>query len=108
MTKVKTCPCYGHPLPPDKVALVLRGRRARMIYEIVRDAGRDGITMRDLTDKLYADRADGGPLYHNTISTVAHQRINPLIAKFGVKLECGSGNHRYRLVPLSEGEGVMT
>jgi len=50
--------------------------------------------------KLYADRVDGGPLYHNAISTVAHQRINPLIARFGVKLECGAGNHRYRLVPL--------
>ena len=28
---------------------------ARAIYEIVRDAGRDGITMRDLMGKLYAD-----------------------------------------------------
>jgi hypothetical protein len=87
-------------LPPDEAVTVLRGRRARAIYEIVRDAGRDGITMRDLMGKLYADRVDGGPLYHNAISTVAHQRINPLIARFGVKLECGAGNHRYRLVPL--------
>jgi hypothetical protein len=71
----------------------------RKLYEIVRDAGPYGITPRRLADRLYADRADGGPA-SNCIKQIISQRINPRIAAHGVKIRCGAGQGFYRLTNL--------
>jgi hypothetical protein len=100
--RVRTCPCCGHPLPSDDVVRAIKGRKRRKLYELVRDAGQLGISVRVLMDKLYADDPSGGPHHHSVISVLAQHHINPVIAQFGLKLVCGSGGGRvYRLKEIA-------
>jgi hypothetical protein len=87
-----------HPSEPDEPAIALTSSLYRRLYEIVREAGPYGITWRDLADKLYARRADGGPT-SNCIKQIICQRINPRIAEYGIKIHRGTGQSFYRLVP---------
>ena len=83
----------------DKAAIKLTHWLYRRLYEIVRDAGPEGITPHDLANKLYAHRADGGPA-SNCIKQVISARINPRIAEYGIKIHCGPGSSFYRVVSL--------
>ena len=97
--KVKLCSQCGHPMP-DPSAANLNTWTRRKLYEFVRDAGPEGITMRDLIDKLYADRSDGGPAHASKIVSTEVVRINRQIAKYGVKIRCGQNQNFFRLLPL--------
>ena len=81
----------------DPIALTLRHWMYRQLYELVRDAGEYGITKQELIRRLYAHRADGGP-ESNCIKVIVCNRINPRIAKHGVKIQCGRGHSYYRLL----------
>jgi hypothetical protein len=69
-------------------------------------AGERGVTSREIADEIYADRADGGPLY--AYACVAffvrevRQRIAPYGANVLITFERGKltprGRTRYRLV----------
>jgi hypothetical protein len=83
----------------DPAAIKLTHWFYRKIYETVRDAGPTGITFYDLADKMYSDRADGGPT-SNCIKQVICQRINPRIAEYGIRIHCGTGQGFYRVLPL--------
>lgn len=97
MRHVRHCPRCGSALP-DEVAKEIGGWSCRRLYQLVRDAGPEGIHTRDLADKLYSDRPDGGPSTANSCIKVMVWRINQRIAPMGVAIVCGTGYSYYRLI----------
>jgi hypothetical protein len=97
-TKVTACPTCGHPIPHDDIAGSFPPTR-RKIYELIREAGTNGIRRVGLEQLLYADARGGGP-ETNTISVQLSQGINPVLKTHGLIIR--SRHHRYRLEKLDE------
>ena len=87
MVKVRTCECCGHPLPKYEVLIDLTPKQQRL-FQIVHRAGRAGINYNGIVDMLYADK-DGGP--SRNILSVMKVRMQPKLAKHGLKLVCRTG-----------------
>jgi hypothetical protein len=57
------CPHCGQLLPFKIACPVPMSGYKRMLFQLVAKAGEHGISVERLTDRLYADRPDGGPTY---------------------------------------------
>ena len=98
----RVCQCCGFPVTDPELARLFKGNQ-REIFEIVARAGEAGITRERVADHLYADHADGGPLYaQGVVSTTISKWINPRLAPYGLKIgSCqGRGGTPYRLMTL--------
>ncbi len=94
------CAHCGHPIPSDEAAGVLPGKQ-RKIYELVRDAGTEGIDRDSIMSALYDGQANGGPL-GNVVSSLVSGHINRKIKPFGVRIVGRSGpGGRYVLKGVS-------
>jgi hypothetical protein len=106
--EVKVCECCGHPLPTWEVQLELtRGQRA--IYAALHRAGQAGVPFCLLLDRVYSDRADGGPLTATNSMQVQKNKMQPRLAKFGMKIATTKGHDSiWRLEKLSQTERTET
>lgn len=90
---VTCCPTCGHPIPTDNIAASFSPVR-RQIYELVRDAGTEGITRVSMEQLIYANAPGGGP-ETNSIAVIICQSINPALKARGLVIR--SRQHRFRL-----------
>lgn len=90
---VTECPTCGHPIPLDDIASSFPPLR-RQIYELVRDAGTEGITRIAMEHLLYADAPGGGP-ETNSIAVTICRGINPVLKPRGLIIR--SRQFRFRL-----------
>ena len=88
---VRTCECCGHPLPDAEAQLDLT-RRQRDIFKAVQKAGRAGLTIASLVDKVYANEASGGPDTANNVVQVQKLYINKKIAAHGLRITTTKGH----------------
>lgn len=98
MTRV--CPECGHPIPTDEVAALLTPMQHR-VFEIVHMAGAAGISSREIRDKLYESKPNGGP-ESNIISVFAHH-ANLRLKAVGLKITARRGPWPlWRLINIEE------
>lgn len=90
---VTECPTCGHPIPTDDIAAGFPPTR-RMIYELIRDAGSEGITRVAMEQLVYADARGGGP-ETNSIAVTICRGINPVLKARGLVIR--SRQYRFRL-----------
>lgn len=90
---VTHCPTCGHPIPTDDLAHQFPPL-SRQIYELVRDAGVDGISRASMEQLIYADAKGGGP-ETNTIAVTICRSINPRLKERGLIIK--SKAYRFRL-----------
>lgn len=98
----QVCKCCGQTLPPEYPIALPAG--PRIIFELVRKAGKQGIRSDRLYEKLYANRHDGGPHY-KTVNVRISQLNNRYLAKYNLKIQgqrTGCREHGYyRLVNVN-------
>jgi DNA-binding response OmpR family regulator len=92
--EVKVCECCGHPLPDIEVQLELTNHQSR-IYVALQKAGKRGLTLDQLLEKVYRDDADGGPLTAKMSLQVARRRMQSRLAKFGLQITHTMGHGSY-------------
>jgi hypothetical protein len=81
-----TCPTCGAAFDAfDGLALTTS---ERAVAEIIRRAGRSGITAAQIADRLYADRPDGGPLSSRNCVHRFVQGLKAKIAGTGHAIVC--------------------
>lgn len=92
MVKPRTCECCGRPIPEIEVMAELTRTQGRILL-ILDKAGTAGIHLAKLTDKLYEDDPDGGPL--NAVSCIRTMRskMEPVLKKFGMKIATQRGGN---------------
>jgi hypothetical protein len=100
-SKAAVCPQCGHPVAPDEIKGILKGKQ-KAVYEVIARAGGLGISTQEIMDIVYAGHPDGGPTW-NTLSATA-RIINKKIECFGlmIRSERGWGASCYRLLPIEE------
>jgi|SRR5215469_432851 len=101
--RYKVCRCCGFPVADDELALLFRAGKSRRIFQIVAAAGQAGISRESLTDRIYSDHPDGGPLCaREVVTTMIFRYINPKLEPHGLKIVSGSGRgpYPYRLIEL--------
>lgn len=81
--------------PPEQIL----PRLQRRIYLALRDAGSAGLCKRELVEKLYGDRPDGGPEYVGLTITITIGKMHERLAPYGLVLVArpptGSRSRRY-------------
>ncbi len=87
MVKVRTCECCGHPLPDSEIMFDMT-RQQRRLFQIIQRAGRGGITRDGIFELMYSQK-DGGP--SRNIVSVMKVKMQPKLAKHGLKLVCRTG-----------------
>jgi hypothetical protein len=90
---VTFCPTCHHPIPTDDIAAGFSPIR-RQIYELIRDAGAEGITRLSMEQLVYADARGGGP-ETNSIAVTICRGINPVLKTRGLVIR--SRQYRFRL-----------
>ena len=99
MVKLSVCACCGHPLPESGPRNTLSPTQRRM-YDIVLRSGTAGISASEIMNRLYEDRANGGPENQNIIPVMAI-KIRERIEKFGITMAATRGHgSSYFIVPL--------
>ncbi len=68
------------------------------LYNILRRAGDDGIVVLDIADKLYWDRADGGPENANKIVHIVKMSLNKKLKNTRQKIITSHRGHGARFV----------
>jgi hypothetical protein len=100
MIKEDICKCCGQTLPPDYGFYLPAGYR--IIFEIVRKAGKEGIRTDRLRQQVYGDRWDGGPDSPKIMSARIFHLNRRHLKKHKLKIEgerTGSREFgRYRIV----------
>lgn len=98
---MKCCPACGQTLPPDTPSNVRLTPVQNKIFQIIRKAGKYGISRDEVHKKAYADDIDGGPEWGNVIS-VHVNRINKRLKPANMKIiaEQGRGSSGYMLVEV--------
>ena len=107
-----TCPCCGQLLAPaqtalsfvDKYRTVMKdGRMVKLTglqYLLVSAVRRRGLTLDELIDVAYSQRADGGPETAASVIHVSLSNANQRLQKLGVAVKAeryGSGQTPYRI-----------
>jgi hypothetical protein len=79
------------------------------VWDVLRRAGVDGLACADLTERVYADRPDGGPL-SGTHSVWSHaHRANRKLAAIGQRIVASGGpGSIYRLVRIQAAKEPAT
>lgn len=88
--KIITCPCCHGAGKIEETAPVHLSPLQLKIYNAVRKT-RYGISGPELTNKVYADRDDGGPLWAAVSIHVQVQRMNKRLAPVGQHIGCANG-----------------
>ncbi|MEY9506948.1 hypothetical protein ABIE87_006506 [Bradyrhizobium diazoefficiens] len=88
---LEVCECCGHPLPTLEVQLELTPRQ-RAIFGVLQKAGRAGIPLSLLVERLYSDHPDGGPLSALNGVCVQRQHMQSKLAKFGMTITTSKGH----------------
>ena len=57
---VKVCECCGHPLPEIDATRGMTKQQNAVFFALY-DAGKRGLTMKQLVEKIYGDDPSGGP-----------------------------------------------
>ena len=99
---MKTCKCCGQTLPPAYPdGLQIRGGHIR-IYEVVRRAGKYGVSTDTLVDAVYGDDPNGGPGDAKNTLSCRIVYLNKKLKPFGQRITCGGGRSvgTYKLVAL--------
>lgn len=94
---VTFCPTCHHPISTDDIAHNFAPVR-RQVYELIRDAGTDGITRPALEALIYEGTRHGGP-DSNSIAVTICQGINPRLKPKGLMIR--SRGYRFRLERIS-------
>lgn len=95
---VTDCPTCGHPIPLDDIAAQLPPRQ-RAVYEVIRDAGVEGIGRMAVEQLVYGDEADGGA-HSNSIPVMVCRWINPRLKARGLTIR--SRKMKWRLTWIEE------
>jgi hypothetical protein len=96
------CPCCRGSGEVQSLTGVSLSMLERRIYEIVQSCGGEGIDMHRLSERVYADRRDGGPEYAADSIRATICRMNKRLAASGrqVKASTLGRGAGYRVVPL--------
>lgn len=99
------CPCCGQALPPEEPeGLGLRGKR-KILFDLVRKAGKHGIRADRLFSALYDDDPNGGPNTGLKIIAVHICHANKVLKRFGLRIRGGQTGHgalgQYRLINVA-------
>jgi hypothetical protein len=85
------CPACGQFMPlSDDVGVHLTPQQ-RQIYNVVRRAGRNGLSAADVADLIYAERTDGGPLCAERVIWVQVMLMNKKLRAVGRVIRAPKG-----------------
>lgn len=93
---VTFCPTCDHPIPSDDLAAGF-GQIQRMIYEIIRDAGQEGIHRERLEQLVYGNSPYGGPAT-NSVGVMICRNINPALQARGLYIRSRGRVFRMRRI----------
>jgi hypothetical protein len=79
---VKVCECCGHPLPDLEVAEHLT-KQQTLILIALKKAGRKGLTLSEIVEKLHAHDPNGGPDFAEQSIRVQLSKMRPLLRPLG-------------------------
>jgi len=89
-----TCPCCaGRGEIEEKAPVPLHPLEFR-IWDVVRRSP-GGISGRALTERVYADRADGGPDCADNVVRVTIVRVNRKLAPAGLRIACNKNGRSF-------------
>lgn len=88
---VECCEKCGHPLNDFEVQIGLTPRQ-RDIFRALQKAGRRGLTISQLVEKVYGNDPDGGPLSAANVMHVSNIKMRKKLAKFGFKITSNGGH----------------
>lgn len=89
---IETCKCCGAVIPEPAQNL---SPTQRKLYAFV--AKHPGVTLDQIFNHLYADRADGGPLYTNIVS-VFISTMNKILVGQRIRADKPGPGATYRLI----------
>ncbi len=92
---VKICECCGHPLPELEIAEYLT-RQQTLILIALKKAGRVGLTLSQVVDKLHGHDPDGGPEFAAQSVRVQVSKLRFILKPHGLTI-FSAKNATYRL-----------
>lgn len=82
------CPCCGAPMPPDAALDTFIARCGPVTQRLLRALTLSApLQVRELADRVYADRADGGPDDAEAVVRVMVYNLRPRLAKIDWRIK---------------------
>jgi len=85
---VNCCPCCGSELiePLTSTVSLTFAPRQQKVYDLIRRAGKTGLTPNQLVDRVYGNDPDGGPDDPYRCVMVAISQVNSKIRPLGMEI----------------------
>ena len=90
---VKVCECCGHPLPEIDATRGMT-KQQNVVFFAVYDAGKRGLTMQQLIDKVYGHDPSGGPEFAAASLRCQLSKMKHLLKPHGMRIKIASGGIR--------------
>ena len=87
---VKVCECCGRPIPEIDVMSELTRTQGKILLALDK-AGRVGVPLRTLVDRIYGDDPNGGPINAISCMRTMRSRMEPVLNKFGMRISSDRG-----------------